>query len=135
MNAPTQKRPEPVRPSGPAAQRRNAERLGRRAEALAAIAYALRGFSVIARRFQCRAGEIDLILRRSGLIVLAEVKARGNADDAIFAVDERSRRRIERAGEVFLAGRPELAAGAVRYDIVAVVGWRAQIVADAWRAR
>ncbi len=129
-----QKRPASATLNGKAARRRVAERMGRRAETLAAIAYGFRGFSVITRRFQSHAGEIDLVLRRGSLIVFAEVKARRSADEAVFAVGERTRRRIERAGEAFLAGKPELAAGAVRYDIVAVVGWRVRVLADAWRA-
>lgn len=121
-------------PRGHASRRRTAERTGRRAETLAALAYVLRGYSIIARRFRRSAGEIDLVLRRGDLVVFAEVKARPNHDDAVFAVDIQTRRRIERAGNVFLSERPELAVGAIRYDIVAVSGWRARIVADAWRA-
>lgn len=115
------------------AKRRAAERAGRRAEWLAALAYALRGYAIVARRFKATGGEIDLIARRGATLVFVEVKKRANADDAIFAVGTRNRRRLEDAGRVFLARRPALATCAVRYDIAAVAGLSVRIVKDAWR--
>jgi len=51
--------------------RQRAEQHGRLAEAYAAILYCLRGFRVIARRYRTPLGEIDLILRRGHLVVVA----------------------------------------------------------------
>lgn len=116
-----------------AQKRRRAERRGRRAEWLAALFLQLRGFSILARRFKCPAGEIDLIARRGKLIAFAEVKARPIVDDAILAVSPRARRRICAAAAAFIARRQALAECDIRYDILAVSGWRVHHIPDAWR--
>ncbi|MGE0410128.1 MAG: YraN family protein [Amphiplicatus sp.] len=113
--------------------REAAERRGRRAEWLAALALTARGFRILARRFRAAGGEIDLVALRGRLLVFAEAKARARLDEAVFAVTTTTRRRIEAAGRVFLARHPGLAPEAVRYDIVAVAGWRIRHVPDAWR--
>lgn len=110
-----------------------AERGGRRAEWLAALAFALAGFSVLDRRFKAAGGEIDIVARRGGLLVFAEVKARPSLDEAVFAVTPRNRRRVEAAGRAYLARRPRLAVCAIRYDVVAVSGWAVRRIAGAWR--
>lgn len=110
-----------------------AERRGRRAERLAELALFFKGFRIIARRFKAAGGEIDLVARRGPLLVFAEVKARASLDEAVFAVTPRARRRIEDAGRRFLALNPRLSPEAVRYDILAVAGWRVRHLADAWR--
>ncbi|MGH9272131.1 MAG: YraN family protein, partial [Ilumatobacteraceae bacterium] len=47
---------------------------GRWGEELAARWYLRNGYRVVARNWRCAAGEVDLILRRRGLIVVCEVK-------------------------------------------------------------
>jgi len=114
-------------------KRQRAERLGRRAEWLAAVILILKGFSIVERRFKAAGGEVDIAARRGSLLVLAEVKARPSLDEAVFAVTPKTRRRIEAAGRALLARRPRLAECALRYDIIAVSGWRVRHLADAWR--
>lgn len=113
--------------------RREAEARGRRAETIAALAYRLRGFAIVARRFRSRAGEVDLIARRGRLLVFAEVKARRSHDAAVFSVDPRTRRRVSGAAQAFIASAPHHAGADLRYDIVSVAGWSARILVDAWR--
>ena len=110
-----------------------AEKRGRTAETLALIAYRLRGFGVVARRYKAAGGEIDLALIRGRLLVIVEVKARARADDAIGAVTTQARKRIEAATRSLLSINPRLADCDLRYDIAAVAGWRVTILADAWR--
>lgn len=110
-----------------------AEREGRRAEWLASAWLALRGFQILARRFKAAGGEIDLVARRARLLVFVEVKARPRLDDAVFAVTTRARRRVEAAGRIFLSRHPGLVDLGLRYDIIAVAGWRLRHVPDAWR--
>lgn len=119
--------------SGARKRRQRAERTGRAAEWLAAMALTLKGFSILARRRKTPAGEIDLIARRGPLIVFVEVKARAAFDDALFAVTPRTQQRISAAAALYLSRHPALAECAVRYDIIAVSGWRVRHVADAWR--
>lgn len=115
------------------AARLRAEREGRRAEWLAGLFLRLKGFRILARRFKSPAGEIDLVARRGGLVALIEVKTRPGLDEAVFAVTPKTRRRVEAAGRLFVARHPHLAALALRYDIIAVAGWRLRHIADAWR--
>ena len=119
--------------NGAREKRRRAERTGRTAERFAAIFLTLKGFSVLDRRIKTPAGEIDLSARRSRLIVFVEVKARAALDDALFAVTPRTQQRISTAAALYLSRRPALAECAVRYDIIAVSGWRVRHIADAWR--
>ncbi len=116
-----------------AAKKRAAERRGRFSEWLAALYLQLRGFSIMARRYKSPAGEIDLVARRGRLAVFAEVKARADADSAIFSVTPAARRRIAAAARMYIARKPALAECEIRYDIIAVAGWRIRHVKDAWR--
>ena len=113
--------------------RRAAERRGRRAEAIAAMLYQLRGFRICARRYATKSGEIDLIAKRRRLLVFVEVKARADLASGVDAVTPAARRRIEAAGDWFLARTPTAAQCAVRYDIAVVSGWRVRQLIDAWR--
>lgn len=114
--------------------RAGAERAGRRAETLAALAYLLRGYQIIARRIRTPAGEIDLIARKGRLIAFIEVKLRAATDDAVLAVTPTTRRRIQRAGALFIGQRPHFGEFSVRYDIAAVTGAKVTLIRDAWRA-
>ncbi|MFC2951361.1 YraN family protein [Marinicaulis aureus] len=113
--------------------RQSAERGGRRAEMLAAMLLRLKGFSILASRHKTPLGEIDLVARRGRLVAFVEVKARAHHDAAIEAVTYGARRRIAAAAGLFLSRRRDLADCAMRYDIIAVAGWRLKHLPDAWR--
>ncbi len=114
-------------------KRVRAEQSGRLAERLAEIAYRLRGFDILDRRFKAAGGEIDLVARKGALLVFIEVKRRAAIDAAIFAVTATNRRRLEQAGRSWVSRHPVFARADLRYDIAAVAGWRVEIIADAWR--
>ena len=76
------------------ADRRRAERRGRRGEWLAAAALLLKGYAILERRYTSPMGEIDLIARRGRTLVFIEVKARATLDDAVTAVTYTARQRI-----------------------------------------
>jgi len=101
-------------------RRRAAFRLGLGAEARAAWLLRLKGYRVLDRRFRCPAGEIDLVVRRGRLVAFVEVKARADLAAAAEAVTPRSRRRIVRAAETWMARRPQLASCDMRFDVVLV---------------
>jgi putative endonuclease len=113
--------------------RQRAERKGRHAEVIAAMYLRLKGYSILAERHRTPSGEIDLIARRGRMLAFVEVKARREADAAIEAVTYGARRRIVQAAGLFLSRRPDLAECAIRYDIIAVAGWRLRHLRDAWR--
>lgn len=101
--------------------RRRAEQRGRRGEIFAEIALITRGFRVVARRFKTKAGEVDLIARRGKLIVIVEVKARKTLSEAHDAVTSTALRRIEAAGDIWLARQKDHAELSIRYDLIAVL--------------
>ncbi len=76
---------------------------------------------MITRNFSTRCGEIDLVMRDTDCVVFVEVRyrRRGRAS-AAESVDERKCLRLQKAAEFFLMQRPELAAKAVRFDVVAI---------------
>ena len=122
-------------PADASRRRRQAERAGRRAEALVRFSYVFRGYQILEQRFRASGGEIDLIARRGRLIAFVEVKLRRDEDAAVLAVTPSGRRRLEKAAASFLALRPHFGEFAVRYDIAAVSGWRVRLIRDAWRAK
>jgi putative endonuclease len=119
----------------PDAKRRSAWRRGRGAETLCVWWLRLHGWRILARGYRVPSGEIDIIARRGSTVAAIEVKARDSAEDALYAVTPRQQRRVARAFEHFLAGRPDLAAaGTLRFDVMLVVPGRLpRHVADAWR--
>ncbi|TAD74023.1 MAG: YraN family protein [Sphingomonadales bacterium] len=80
-------------------QRRDADQRGRQGEAEAAMWLASRGWRIIAERVKTRAGEIDLIVRRPGLVAFVEVKWRARAPSLADAIDERRLARVAAAVE------------------------------------
>ena len=120
--------------SRPGESRRAAERRGRGAEAAAAWLLRLKGYRILARDLRTPVGEIDLIARRGRVLALIEVKTRATRDQAAAAISPRQRQRIARAGEAFLARRPDLAALDLRFDalLLAPGRWPLHVV-DAWR--
>ncbi len=125
--------PDDMREKDARARRREAERLGRRAELYAAAYLALIGVRVLERRLKTRGGEVDLVGLRQDTLIFVEVKSRATLDAAIEAVDARARRRIESAAMSFVGKRRDGARYGVRFDIIAVAGWRLAHIRDAWR--
>ncbi len=113
--------------------RRRAERFGRWAEGLCALALRATGWRILARRLRTPAGEIDIVARRGRVIAFVEVKARRDSPFSA-APDARQRRRIARAAALFVARNPALAGCDLRFDLMVVRPWRLpRRLADAWR--
>ena len=55
------------------------KRAGDRGEELALRYLSARGYTLLRRNYRTRHGELDLIMRRGGIIVFVEVKLRGIA--------------------------------------------------------
>jgi putative endonuclease len=122
-------------PDRAAAEKRRAERRGRRSESLAALLLRLKFYSILGRRVRTPLGEIDLIARAPlGPICFIEVKARGDEMQASDAFQSRQRARIARAAAHYLASRPGLAKKGARFDVISVIPGRLpRHLADAWR--
>ena len=79
--------------------RLEAERRGRKGEALAAWYLRLKGWRVLARRVKTRRGEVDLVVRRGRMVAFVEVKWRRTAAELDLAIDEYRLRRVAAAAE------------------------------------
>lgn len=107
---------------------------GRRGEWLAAWWLRLWGWGIVARNLRTPMGEIDLVARRGGVLAVIEVKARPNLDRAAAAISPRQQERLVRAAGWLIAGRPDLAGLALRFDAVLIRPWRwPRHLPDAWR--
>jgi putative endonuclease len=104
----------------PAPERQTAFKLGLSAETRAAALLIAKGFHIVARRFRCPAGEIDIVARRGTLLIFVEVKARAALDDAAWSVTDRQKRRIASAAAAWLAANPDDANCDMRFDAVLV---------------
>src|SRR5256884_9554298 len=98
---------------------------GRRAEELAAEFLRARGFEILQRNYLRRLGELDLVARGAGVLVIAEVRTRASSayGGAAAGVDRRKQQRITRAARALLQQRAELAPLPVRFRVI-VVGAR-----------
>jgi putative endonuclease len=106
----------------PTERRKTTTELGRKAEADALAHLLAAGLQLIGRNYACRGGEIDLILREGGVLVIVEVRSKSRRDygSAAASVDRRKQQRITLAARHLLARQPELARLPVRFDVVAI---------------
>ena len=95
---------------------------GRRAEDLAAEFLRAQGCEILERNYRRRLGELDLVAREGGVLVIGEVRTRANSrfGSAAASVDWRKRRRITRAAMQLLQQRADLARLPVRFDVIVV---------------
>ena len=80
------------------------------------------GFELLLRNYRRRLGELDLVARRDGVLVIAEVRTRAHArfGGAAESVDRRKQQRIIRAAAQLLQQRRDLARCPVRFDVIVV---------------
>ena len=97
--------------------------LGERAETAVAAWLTSRGWTILARRWRCPEGEIDLVaLDPGGVLAAVEVKLRrtGRAGDPVESVDRRRIGRLRAALGRYRAEAPGRGAAGMRVDVVAV---------------
>lgn len=117
----------PKRPSSPAdwrEARRARDRDGRRAEWIAAVALAVRGYRILARRAKTPLGEIDLIAVRGRRLAFVEVKRRATREAAEASVTASQRARIRNAAGLWLARNPDYQDHEQGFDILFLIGRR-----------
>ncbi len=107
--------------------------LGRKGERTAARYLLRQGFDILARRYQARSGEIDLIAFENDTLVFIEVKTRSSP---LFGkprefVDWKKQQAVRRAAEEFIAEH-DLGQYAYRFDVVSVIGESVSIQRDAF---
>ena len=85
------------------------------------------GVQILARRWRCRWGELDLIARDRNGIQFVEVKARSDGSwDAggLLAISARKQERLFRSATLFLSQQPNLAELPCRFCLALVRGQR-----------
>jgi putative endonuclease len=107
--------------------------IGRRGETVAAELLARLGFTILARNYRTRAGEIDLIAARDDTLVFCEVKALvarpGGASAGpvtpLEAVGPAKRAQVRRLAREWLASERERASRrrwrTLRFDVIGIV--------------
>ena len=99
--------------------------LGRDGEDAAATYLSGAGFEVLDRNWRCPLGEIDIVARDGGEIVVVEVKTRTSElyGHPLEAVDARKRTRLWKLAAAWCRQHPADARGrSVRLDAVSVIG-------------
>jgi putative endonuclease len=100
-------------------ERRKCKDLGDLGENLAARHLTAKGYNLIAKNYFIRGGEIDLILKKDGIIVFVEVKTRrtGKFGTAADALTPNKKRKLLRAIRTYLG------------TLTGFTNWRADLVA------
>jgi len=100
------------------------QRAGQRAEELAAEFLRAQGCEILERNYRRRLGELDLVARERGVLVIAEVRTRASDEfgGAAASVDRRKQQRIARAASQLVQRRRDLARLPVRFDVLVVSG-------------
>ena len=81
-----------------------------------------------------KAGELDLVAARAGLLAFIEVKQRATLGEAAIALSSRQRARLLAGAEAWLAEHPGHGANGIRFDVIVVDrAGRARRIADAFR--
>jgi putative endonuclease len=81
--------------------------------------YRLRGFHIVARRWQSHVGEIDIIARRGQLLVFCEVKFR-QKDIHLASPSPYQQKRITRAASLFISTSAHYQNCECRFDVILI---------------
>ncbi|MHB8220757.1 MAG: YraN family protein [Acidimicrobiales bacterium] len=108
-------------------------RLGAVGEDAAAAWYRAAGYQVLDRNWRCAEGEIDLVCRRGGTVVVCEVKTRGTPTfgSPFEAVTVSKRRRLRGLGARWLREH-EVRCVCVRFDVAGVIHGRVEVIEGAF---
>jgi putative endonuclease len=95
---------------------------GQRAEQLAAEYLRAAGCEILLCNYRRRLGELDIIARSRGVLIVAEVRTRASVayGGAAASVTHSKQRRITRAASQLLQQRTDLARLPLRFDVLVV---------------
>lgn len=96
--------------------------MGRKGERIACRFLMKQGFDILARRYQARRGEVDLVGFEGSVLVFIEVKTRATRafGDPLEFVDWQKQQSLRLAGDEFIA-RFDLGQYTYRFDAVTVI--------------
>lgn len=80
------------------------------------------GLTLVVRNWQCRLGEIDLIMQHDATLVFIEVRLRRaqHFGGALASVDANKQHKLFMAAQHYLSRHPYQAANPCRFDVVAL---------------
>jgi putative endonuclease len=100
----------------------NEKERGAAGEARAARFLSGQGYSIIARNYLSRNGEIDIIAVHEGQLVFIEVKSWKNTgfENLEYAVNRNKRNRIIESSKKYIFENPVYADFSIRYDVILI---------------
>jgi putative endonuclease len=119
--------------------KKKAYQLGHIAEYIAMALLICKGYSIVARRYRCPKGEIDIIARKKQILIFCEVKARQNYITAVESLSEKQKRRVLDSASWYMKdlnikidhkkGEEHL----FRCDMILIIPWRFPVhIKNAW---
>ncbi len=111
-------------------KRKNAYKFGLRAEKTAVLLLKIKGYRVIAERYQNAFGEVDILALKGGVLAFVEVKARRSFRECAESITPAKQQRQIKAAKSLLAYPGSFARWfnpaevQVRFDVVMIVPWR-----------
>jgi putative endonuclease len=107
--------------------------LGDAGEEAVAAWYVARGYDVLDRNWRCSFGEIDVVCRKGGVVVICEVKTRRSTafGHPFEAVTTPKQQRLRRLGARWLEEH-RITRTTVRFDVAGVSGSTIEVVEGAF---
>ncbi len=93
---------------------------GLQAEHCACHALVADGWNILGRRMRTKAGEIDAVAEKEGVLAFVEVKTRKTLAEAAAAVRPRQQQRLMAAAEILLGENPGWGRQGIRFDVLLV---------------
>src|SRR3984885_10818099 len=90
------------------------------AEDAACAALIADGWTIHARRLRTKAGEVDAVAEKAGILSIIEVKSRPTLADAATALTVRQQSRLAAACEIIVGEHPDWGINGVRFDVLVV---------------
>jgi putative endonuclease len=113
---------------------RTAHAAGLAAEETACAALIADGWTIRARRLRTKAGEVDAVAEKDGLLSIIEVKFRPTLAEAAIALTNRQQSRLVAACDIILGQHPDWGLNGVRFDVLVVdLAGKVRRIADAFR--
>jgi len=96
---------------------------GKLAEAICIARLWLTGWRILAVRWRCAQGEVDIIARRGSQLCFIEVKSRSAHAKAYESVTAMQQNRIRAAASLWMAKHAQYASLSQRFDVMSVAVW------------
>ena len=83
-----------------------------------------KGLKKINRNFNCKVGEVDIIMKNNDILIFVEVKYRKNDNwvSAVESVTKSKQRKIIKAAQMFLLQNQKYKNWNCRFDVVSIQG-------------